>query len=176
LTRRLTLLPFTRLKYRLLLFSHISRGFVWLSRARITRTTCISLTKWSKVVNISQNLNKRFKTTRTINIYLQKPNLLQKTRGVWKLSWAQNWARSVVTTMRFSDQLPWKWRHMASKSAMFLATLFWLTRDRSRSSSYYTAQWCMPIVYADTSIPKELGKNIQISELGSDKCKYFRWG
>jgi hypothetical protein len=34
-----------------------------------------------KGINISQNLNKRFKTTRTINIYLQKPNLLQKTRG-----------------------------------------------------------------------------------------------
>jgi hypothetical protein len=101
---------------------HISRRFVWLSRARITRTTCISLTKWStEIENISQNLNKIFKTTRTI---ICKHKIVFKNQGVWKLSWAQNWAWSVVATMRFSDQLSWKRRHMASKSTTCLATLF----------------------------------------------------
>jgi hypothetical protein len=99
--------------------------------ARITHTTSISLSKWSKVENLyRKNFKNRFKTTRTILpillYYLQ--NFFSKNRGVWKRPWAQNWAWSVVPTMRISEVLSWKWRHFHSKSSMFLADFFFSLR------------------------------------------------
>jgi hypothetical protein len=82
------------------------------------------LTKWSKVENISQNLNKRFKTTRTINIYLQKPNLLQKTRrGGGGVKTAVGLELSLVSG-NYHEVFGPVVMEIASKSAMFLATLF----------------------------------------------------
>jgi hypothetical protein len=59
-------------------------------------------------------------------------------------------------------------------------TLFWLTRDRSRSSSYYTAQWFEPVsfVYA---YARERKRGLHVSaELSRDwiqtkgfACLYF---
>jgi hypothetical protein len=105
---------------------------------------------------------------------------------VWKRTWAQNWAWSVVPTMKikcchgngviFTQNPTCFWRHFVD----------W-TKYRSRSSSYYTAQWsewymCRVRRHCVAKASKAIGvvwffpigHNVTWSYLHSPDVKFFK--
>jgi hypothetical protein len=98
--------------------------------------TCISLSKWSKVENLyRKNLKNRFKTTRTIydlQNWCENGRGLRIEPGQWYLAWKfRKCCHGNGVTL--PENPPCFWLHFVD----------W-TKYRSRSSSYYTAQWHLP--------------------------------
>jgi hypothetical protein len=74
------------------------------------------LNYWSKVEKILKNNENLLQKLRKAKIFLIKPGCVKIAAGS-ELS-------LVSGNFSWRNQLSWKWRHMARKSAMFLATLF----------------------------------------------------
>ena len=67
-----------------------------------------------------------------------------KSRRVWKLPPAQNWAWLAVASISRCHGYGVKWRQIHQKSAMFLASAVWLKKDWRAFSRYSKAQWLPP--------------------------------